>query len=328
MKHLISIILVSLLLVSCKKEIKNTNLSGEVFGTTFSIKFHSETEKDFLPQIDSLFKIINKSMSTYIDDSDISKINRNESVKIDEHFVRVFEASKIIYQFTEGVFDPTIGDVVNAWDFGPEGKIVNLDSLKIDSLMVSVGFDRVKRVENTIIKEDPNAFIDFNAIAKGYGVDVIGKFLERNGIQNYIVEIGGEIRTKGMNIEKKQPWKVGVEMPHFDGTQSILKAISLKDEAMATSGTYRKFKIDENGNRYSHIIDTKTGYPSATNLLSISVIAENCMMADGYATAFKAMGIEKVKAFLQQHPEIKVFLIFENDKKELETLSLNGFPEN
>lgn len=311
---------------SCKKDIKNIKLAGEVFGTSYNITYDSEI--NFERQFDSLFTIINQSMSTYISDSDISKINRNESVKIDEHFIKVFEASKVIHQFTDGVFDPTIGDVVNAWDFGPEGKIVNLDSLKIDSLMVSVGFDRIKRAGNTIIKEDPNAFIDFNAIAKGYGVDVIGEFLERKGIHNYLVEIGGEIRAKGVNVEKSQAWKVGVEMPHFDGTQSILKAISLKDEAMATSGTYRKFKIDENGKRYSHIIDTKTGYPSATNLLSISVIAENCMMADGYATAFKAMGIEKVKAFLQQHPELKVFLIFENDQKEFETLSLNRFPEN
>src|SRR5690606_25414151 len=184
-----------LIVFSCKQEPKNTQISGEVFGTTYSIKYYSETEHKFQPQIDSLFKIINQSMSTYMDDSDISKINRNESVKIDEHFIKVFEASKVIHRFTDGVFDPTIGDVVNAWDFGPEGKIVNLDSLKIDSLMMSVGFDRIKRVENTIIKEDPNAFIDFNAIAKGYGVDVIGEFLERQGIQNYLVEIGGEIRV-------------------------------------------------------------------------------------------------------------------------------------
>ncbi|OYX28331.1 MAG: thiamine biosynthesis protein [Flavobacteriales bacterium 32-35-8] len=325
MKRIITLVILACFF-SCKKDIKNTKLAGEVFGTSYNITYHSEI--NFERQFDSLFTIINQSMSTYISDSDISKINRNESVKIDEHFIKVFEASKVIHQFTDGVFDPTIGDVVNAWDFGPEGKIVNLDSLKIDSLMVSVGFDRIKRAGNTIIKEDPNAFIDFNAIAKGYGVDVIGEFLESQQIENYLVEIGGEIRAKGVNIEKNQAWKVGVEMPHFDGTQSILKAISLKDEAMATSGTYRKFKIDENGKRYSHIIDTKTGYPSATNLLSISVIAENCMMADGYATAFKAMGIEKVKAFLQQHPELKVFLIFENDKQELETLSLNGFPDN
>jgi thiamine biosynthesis lipoprotein len=267
-------------------------------------------------------------MSTYIPDSDISKINRNESNTIDTHFAKVFDASKEIYKQTEGVFDPTIGVLVNAWDFGPEGRIANLDSLKIDSLMLSVGLNKVKRVGTTIIKDNPKTFIDFNAIAKGYGVDVIGEFLESQHIDNYIVDIGGEIRTKGINMEKQKPWKIGVEKPHFDGSQSIMKAIALKDEAMATSGTYRKFKTDENGNRYSHIIDTKTGYPSKTNLLSISVIADDCMTADAYATAFKAMGIEKVKVFLNTHPELKVFLIFENDRKELETLSLNGFPEN
>ena len=135
-------------------------------------------------------------------------------------------------------------------------------------------------------------------------------------------------KVKGKNVEKQTPWKVGVENPNFDGKQTILKAIAIHDEAMATSGTYRKYKIDENGNRYAHIIDTKTGYPSKTNLLSISVIAESCMSADAYATAFKAMGIEKVKLFLKSHPELKVFLIFENDEKELETLSINNFPEN
>jgi len=158
-------------------------------------------------------------------------------------------------------------------------------------------------------------------------VDVIAEFLERQGVVNYLVEIGGEIRTKGRNLEKDKSWKVGVEMPHFDGSQSIIRAISLNSEAMATSGTYRKFKIDTNGNRYSHIIDTKTGYPSKTNLLSISVIAPNCMKADAYATAFKTMGIEEVKKFLEDHKELKVFLIFENANQELETLGLNEFPE-
>ncbi len=193
--------------------------------------------------------------------------------------------------------------------------------------MLSVGLNKVKLVGNTIVKPQ-GTYIDFNAIAKGYGVDVIGAFLESKNIKNYLVEIGGEIRSRGINKEKNAPWKVGIEMPHFDGEQSILEAIEIRDEAMATSGTYRKFKIDENGNRYAHIIDAKTGYPSKTNILSISVIAENCMIADGYATAFKAMGIEKVKAFLKTHPELKVFFIFENDKNEFETLALNGFPKS
>lgn len=321
------VVVIVLVLVSCKKP-ENSKLAGPVFGTTYHIQYYSKNKHDFQPKIDSLFYVINKSMSTYQVNSDISKLNRNESNVIDSHFEKVFDASKRIYKETNGFFDPTIGNLVNAWDFGPEGNIVNLDSLKIDSLMVSVGMDKVKRESNKIIKKDPNTFIDFNAIAKGYGVDVISEFLESQSIDNYIVEIGGEIRTKGINVEKNKDWKVGVEMPHFDGTQSVIRAISLKDAAMATSGTYRKFKVDKNGKRYSHIIDTKTGYPSQTNLLSISVIATNCMTADAYATAFKAMGIETVKTFLKSHPEFKVFLIFDNDNKELETLSLNGFPES
>jgi thiamine biosynthesis lipoprotein len=316
-----------LLSFSCKEEPKNTKLAGEIFGTSYSVQYYSEPDKNFQKAFDSLFYVINKSMSTYQTNSDISKINRNEDITVDTHFVKVFNKSKEIYRFTEGAFDPTIGIMVNAWDFGPEGRIASLDSIKIDSLMHSVGFNRVGLKEHKITKE-PNTYLDFNAIAKGYGVDVIAEFLESKKIENYIVEIGGEIRCKGINIEKNHPWKVGVEMPHFDGTQSIMKAISLHDESMATSGTYRKYKTDEQGNRYSHIIDTKTGYPSKTNLLSISVIAENCMTADGYATAFKAMGMDNVKQFLAQHPELRVFLIFENDKGELEVLTLNGFPEN
>ncbi|WP_235982440.1 FAD:protein FMN transferase [Gelidibacter maritimus] len=301
---------------------------GEVFGTSYGVQYYSERNESFQQQFDSLFDIINTSMSTYQTDSDISKINRNETFAVDEHFINVFKASKAIYKATDGVFDPTIGVLVNAWDFGPEGKVVALDSLKIDSLMLSVGLNKVRLDGSKITKENPNTFIDFNAIAKGYGVDVIAEFLERQNIKNYLVEIGGEIRCKGQNYEKQKPWTVGVELPHFDAEQSVLNVISLNDEAMATSGTYRKFKTDSLGNRYSHILDPKTGYPSKTNLLSISVIAKDCMTADAYATAFKAMGLEKVKTFLASHPELKVFLIFENDDRELETLALNGFPED
>ncbi|WP_417213215.1 FAD:protein FMN transferase [Bizionia sp.] len=325
MKKLGFLFLMLIILVSCKQEPTNTKLSGPVFGTMYSVIYDSEV--NYQPQFDSLFAVINSSMSTYISDSDISKLNRNETVSVDDHFLNVFNNAKTIYHATNGAFDPTIGAVVNAWDFGPEGKIMALDSLKIDSLMLGVGFNKVSIKNNTITKP-ASTFIDFNAIAKGYGVDVIGLFLESKNVKNYLVEIGGEIRTRGTNIEKQSSWKVGVEMPHFDGEQSILNAISLKNESMATSGTYRKFKIDDQGNRYSHIIDTKTGYPSKTNLLSISVIAENCMIADAYATAFKAMGIEKVEGFLKAHPELKVFLIFENDLNEFETVSINGFPEN
>ena len=319
-------LLTILIVYSCGK-LEKVKLSGPVFGTSYSIQYYSNKAFNLEDDIDSLFNVVNTSMSTYQIDSDLSKLNRNETNTVDDHFVNVFDTSKEIYEQTNGAFDPTIGNLVNAWDFGPEGKITNLDSLQVDSLMHAVGFNKLKRQDYTIIKENPNTYIDFNAIAKGYGVDVIAEFLERQGVVNYLVEIGGEIRTKGRNLEKDKSWKVGVEMPHFDGSQSIIRAISLNSEAMATSGTYRKFKIDTNGNRYSHIIDTKTGYPSKTNLLSISVIAPNCMKADAYATAFKTMGIDEVKKFLEDHKELKVFLIFENANQELETLGLNEFPE-
>ena len=326
------ILLLLIVVFSCKNEPKNTKLSGAVFGTSYSVIYDSA--EDFGKQIDSLFYVINKSMSTYQVNSDISKINRNEVIteqepqKVDAHFEKVMLTSKEIYKQTNGAFDPTIGAVVNAWDFGPEGKVIKLDSLKIDSLMQSVGLDKVLLNNRQLNKTFPGTFIDFNAIAKGYTVDVIAEFLEQKSIQNYLVEIGGELRTKGKNAAKQLPWTVGIDKPNFDGSQTLIKAIKLNDEAMATSGTYRKFKVDSTGKRYAHIIDTKTGYPSQTNLLGISVIASECMVADAYATAFKTMGIEKVTSFLKSHPELKVFLIFENEKQELETLSLNGFPED
>ncbi|WP_142785403.1 FAD:protein FMN transferase [Changchengzhania lutea] len=311
---------------SCKPQPKkNIVLEGPIFGTSYKVIYNSDI--NFQKQFDSLFYVINKSLSTYQVNSDISKLNRNENVAVDHHFIKVFESSKTIYKETNGAFDPTIGGIVNAWDFGPEGNISNLDSLKIDSLMQYVGLNKVKYVQNKIVKP-LNTYLDFNAIAKGYAVDVLGEFLESRNIENYLINIGGELRSKGINIMSNDFWKVGVEDPNFDGSQSINKIILLKDQAMATSGTYRKFYVDEDGNRYAHIIDAKTGYPSQTNLLSISVIAENCMLADAYATAFKSMGLEQVQLFLKTHPELKVFLIFENDEKLLETRSLNGFLEN
>ncbi len=326
MRKILSFILISLLIVSCKQETKNTKVSGQVFGTSYSVQYYSERNLNFETQFDSLFYVINKSLSTYQTNSIISKINRNEWTHFDDHFVKVFESAKTIYKETQGAFDPTIGVLVNAWGFGPEGKVKDIDSLKIDSLMVSVGFDKVELPKEKF-KLPKNTFLDFNAIAKGYGVDVIAEFLETKRINNYLVEIGGEIRVKGTNLEKQSSWKIGVENPNFYGEQSIQKTITLHNESMATSGTYRKFKIDENGNKYSHIIDTKTGYPSKTNILSVSVIAKNCMTADAYATAFQAMGIENVKTFLKDHSDLKVFFIFENAKQEIVTLSLNGFPE-
>lgn len=329
MKKLIFLLLITSVFMSCKQDKKQqelVKLSGPVFGTSYNIQYHTKDNANFQKQIDSLFTAVNQSLSTYIPDSDISKLNRNEITAVDDHFVKVFKMSETIYKATEGVFDPTIGNVVNAWNFGAENNIFLTDNRTIDSLMQFVGFNKVS-LSNQTVDKPKEIYLEFNAIAKGYGVDVIAEFLESENSDNYLVEIGGEIRVKGKNIEKKTHWRVGLDEPRFDGQQSVFKALALKNEAMATSGTYRKFKIDVEGNRYAHIINTNTGFPTKTNVLSVSVIASDCMTADAYATAFQAMGIERVKAFLKSHPELKVYFIYEANNKEMKTLGLNGFPE-
>jgi len=309
-------------LVSCSRTPEQLRVTGPVFGTTYSIIYDSS--QNFETAFDSLFFEINRSMSTYIPTSDISKVNLNETLVIDHHFEAVFKTSKEIYTKTQGKFDPTIGAVVNAWDFGPEGKIEALDSLKINELMQSVGMDKVT-LSNGVISKPKASRLDFNAIAKGYGVDVIGRYLESKNIQNYLIEIGGEIRAKGINSVKNTPWKVGVQHPDLSGDQPYINTLTLQDESMATSGTYRKFKRDAEGNRYTHIIDTKTGYPIRSGILSVSVISRNCMVADAYATALQSMRLEDIRTFLKRHLGLKVFIVFVNENNVLETEGFNGF---
>ena len=325
-KYLSLLVLIVLSVVSCKQDVTNTRLNGPIFGTFYDVTYASDGNENFQESLDSIFAAVNQSMSNYQADSDISKVNKHELEVVDAYFVEVFKASKQIYNETNGVFDPTIGTLVNAWNFGSEQSKTKLDSLKIDSLMQFVDFEKIQLKNNTLIKTDPKPYIDFNAIAKGYAVDLVAEFLESKYVANYLVNIGGELRTKGLNVEKQSGWTVAIENPNFDGSQSYDKVFVLKDKAMATTGTYRKFKLDANGKRYAHIIDTKTGYPTKTNILSVSVIAEDCIMADGYATAFQAMGVERVKQFLTEHSELQAYLIFENENKGFEVLALNNFP--
>jgi len=325
MKRFFLVLIVVFLYVSCEeKELINIKLSGPVFGTTYNIQYYSDT--NYQKEFDSLFAVINNSLSTYIPDSDISKWNRNEPVEVDEHFIKVFNTSKKIFKESKGIFDPTIGNIVNAWNFGPDENKFLTDSTTIESLMTYVGFDGVIKTPTKFIRKD-KVYLDFNAIAKGYGIDVISEFIASKGIGDFLVDIGGDLRASGINKESKKGWTVGIEDPNFDGSQSYSNSITLSNKGMATSGTYRKFKVDENGNRYAHIINTKTGYPTKTNVLSVSVIAPNAMLADGYATTFQAMGLDRTKDFLRVHPELQVYFIYLDKKDALQTLSLNGFPE-
>ncbi len=314
-------LLVLIVLLSCKSTDRKLNIiEGNAVGTTFSIRYLNNSNNSFEAKIDDLIKAINKSTSTYIPTSDISKINNGDStIVVDAYFKEVFEKSENIYNETNGDFDPTIGILVNAWGFGPEDSIENLDSVKIKELLNYVGFNKVSIQNGKVKKMYPEIYFDFNAIAKGFLVDVIGRMFEQSNIENYMVEIGGEIRVRGVN-QRGVLWKIAVENPNFDGSRTFATTIQLNNESIATSGNYRKFRTDENGKKYVHTINTKTGYATESNLLSASVISKlDCADVDGYATAFMAMGLEKTTKFLEKHPELKVFLIYAEEDGEINT---------
>ena len=300
---------------------KQTILRGDIYGTTYSIVYFSKVDLPLKVKIDSIFNSIDMSMSTYNSNSLITKINNNIEVLLDDHFKYVFNTSKKIYYETSGDFDPSIGPLVNSLDFGPK-----TNNISTDSLMKLVGLDKFKIFENKLHRP-LNSFLDFNAIAKGYSVDMISEFLLFNNVANFLVEVGGEIRSSGMNLADDRNWRVGLDTPTFDGSQNeIYKAFNLINKSMATSGVYRKFKIDSLGNKYAHIIDPKTGYSSKTNILSITVIADNCIEADAYATALHLMTLDEINLFVQKNNKISVFVIFKDENNKTQDLSLNNFP--
>ncbi|HSQ46011.1 MAG TPA: FAD:protein FMN transferase [Lutibacter sp.] len=320
-------ILILLVFFSCtdtKNDLKV--IEGNAIGTTFTVRYLAAGSNNYEIKIDSLIAAINKSASTYIPTSDLSKINKGDTtVSADANLQEVFTKSEKIYIETEGAFDPTVGILVNAYGFGPEKPIENLDSLKVEELLKFVGFDKVQLENGKIKKLYPEIYLDFNAIAKGYLVDMVSRMFEKNGVVNYMVEIGGEIRARGKN-EKGTPWKIAIENPNTDGSRSFATVIELRDESIATSGNYRKFKVKEDGTKYVHTINPKTGYAKESNLLSASVISKaDCADVDAYATAFMEMGFEKSTVFLKNHPELKAFLIYVNEKGEIQTYKSDNF---
>ena len=312
------------LIFSCNENPKTT-LQGIAFGTSYSVQYFSEDQVDYSIQLDSIFDLINNSMSTYIDTSIISRINNNESVKVDNHFVNVFNTSKKIFDKTKGKFDPSVGILVNFWGFGPKFTNIPIDSLDIDNLKILVGFEKFNIDDTNIVLRPKNSFLDFNAIAKGYTVDLISGFLDDNNINNYLVEIGGELRAKGSNLSKKNNWIIGIDEPRFDDSQNIFITTELNNVAMATSGVYRKYKIDSNGRRYAHILDPLSGIPARTNILSVSVISETCIEADAYATALHLMNINQIEDFLIYNKDVSVYVIYENESREIIGKAYNDF---
>ncbi|MFN0728824.1 FAD:protein FMN transferase [Polaribacter gochangensis] len=315
------LLLFAVFLFSCasEKETQTINFEGFVFGTTYHITILHQDNVNYQKAIDSLFFLVNKSLSTYITTSDVSKINSGDStVIVDALFAEVFQKSKRIFKETDGYFDPTVGNLVNAWGFGPNKSKKEIDSLSIHKMMRFVGLDKVQLKKNKIEKQFQETYLDFNSIAKGFGIDVVGRFLESKKVHDYLVEIGGEIRARGKN-KKGNFWNVAIEKPNTDGTQSFQTTVQLENSSMATSGNYRKYRISNEGKKYVHTVNPKTGFAKESNLLSASVISNlDCADVDAYATAFMAMGFEKTKAFLKSHNNVKVILIYLNEDNSIE----------
>jgi len=302
---------------------------GEALGTSYHIKLFGPENLNIEKGLDSIFDVVNNSMSTYQSDSDISKINSGDtSIQVDENFRKVFNFSKKIYRESNGYFDPTVGNLVNAYGFGPGSQSDGLTRTEIDSMLQYVGFDKVNlTTENKIVKQRPEIYLDFNAIAKGYTVDVIALFLDKKGVQDYLIEVGGELVSKGRNKAKNQSWIVAIDNPmQTEENRTYQAALALKDRAMATSGNYRKFRVDTlTGQRFVHTINPITGMPEKSNLLSTSVLAENCAVADAYATAFMALGMEKSKAMLERLENVDVYFIYAEENDKVKVFASEGF---
>lgn len=317
-KILFVVAILSFVACSNQKESSLITIEGEAQGTTYHIAYINSKGENFQRAIDSLLIEIDKSLSTYHKTSIITRFNQADSiVEVDKMFTDVFNLSKQVYQESEGAFDPTVAHLVNAWGFGFKN-LENTDSTTIDSLLKFVDFDAITIVGNNVTKTNKNLMLDFNAIAQGYSVDVIANFLADQGIENYMVEIGGEVKVRGKN-DKNKLWRIGIDKPVENEAERTLEAVvNLENQSLATSGNYRKF-YEKDGVKYSHTLNPKTGYPVRHSLLSATVITDNCALADAYATVFMVVGIDKAKEILAKNKKIKAVLIFENENKELET---------
>ena len=321
MKYLY-ILCAAVVAVACQQMSKENvyYIRGEAQGTTYGITYIAQKPIE-KTAVDSILKVIDLSMSTYIDNSLITKINKGEHLPIDPHFEKVLSASMDIYSESEGVFDPSIGQLINAWGFGKKENHTPPTQKQIDSLLALTGMDKV-HVATTpkgtfVEKDNPNIQLNFNAIAQGYTSDVIADYFLSKQITNFIVEVGGEIVIHGRNTLKGKSWTIGIDNPlqKPDEDREIVATVELTDCGLATSGNYRKLWTDSlTGQKYVHTLNPKTGRPQPSNLLSATVIAPSAMLADGYATTLMALGgIEKAKGFLAQHKELKAVLLYSDE---------------
>ena len=313
------IVLCGLLSFSCQDKKEYFEESGTVFHTLYHIKY--EAPQLLTEQIDAELQKFNLSLNPFNPNSIIAKVNRNEAVEVDEWFKEVFNKSMEVSKNSEGVFDITCAPFINVWGFGFSKKD-SVTPQMIDSLKTFVGYQKVHLEGNQVVKEDPRLLLNCSAIAKGYACDVVARLLEKEGIENYMIDIGGEVVMKGVN-PNGICWRIGINIPEDDSTntkKNYDEIVQLcKKGAIATSGNYRNFYIKD-GKKYAHTIDPRTGYPSEQNILSATIVANDCITADAYATAFMAMGLDKAKEMAASLPEIEYYIIYadENGKHQID----------
>jgi thiamine biosynthesis lipoprotein len=313
-------------IIACKKQLEFSSFNGFAQGTTYSIVFEDNGKIDpseLRARVEKILHNFDMSLSLYQDSSVVSRINRNETMIADSFFIEVFMQSEKINKMTEGAFDITVGPLVEAWGFGPDANR-NFNESIHDSLMRFVGMDKVEMREGKLFKADPHILLDLNAIAQGYSVDIVSDYLRNLGIKHHLVEIGGEVKACG--DKGGTPWRIGIDRPEDNNIlpgEDLQAIISLKDRSLATSGNYRKFYI-EDGVKYSHTIDPKSGYPARNRLLSATILADDCAVADGIATGCMVMGLEKSIQFLNLHREFDAFLIYSDDRGYFITWSTEG----
>ena len=314
---LLILIIGSIYIIAQQRSAPYQKDEGFIFGTVYHITY--QNDNNLKQNIEEELEKVNKTFSTFDSTSIISLINQNKPVKINDMFAEIFDLSEEISTETEGAFDITVAPLVNLWGFGfKSGQKPTKE--KIDSLRLLVGYNKVKLYENGVKKKNPKIMLDCSAVAKGYGSDIVARYLREQGVKNFMVEIGGEIVTSGLS-ENRLPWKIGVTKPSDNKTdmnQEVETILNVTDKAMATSGNYRNFYY-KGGKKYAHTIDPKTGYPVQHSLLSATVLAKNCATADAYATSFMVMGVEKAEALLEKHPELMAYFIYAGPKGELKT---------
>ena len=296
---------------------------GTIFGTIYHAKYLCD--KDLKADIEASLQKVDASLSMFNPQSTISRFNRGETDEADEMLSEVLSLSFSVNKATSGAFDPTVAPLVNAWGFGfKNGQLP--DSTQVDSLLALIGLSNIHLQDGKLTKDNPLSILDFSAIAKGYGVDKAAQVLRDNGIRNFMVEIGGEVVTEGVN-EKGQPWRIGINKPDDDSTSTnteLQDIIALSGKAIATSGNYRNFYIN-NGRKIAHTINPRTGYPAQQDILSSTVMAPTCAEADAFATAFMVLGMEEARKVLREQPQLEAYFIYSDEQGNYQTWYTEGF---